>query len=1366
MTTCESICALCAKRYRFGLNRGLRELVFCLGVLLALAAVGPRSAISATLECELPANAKPAFVPLSDCITEAGAVVVGAMNGMHDCTNVEVDKSYKGLGLITISALGTLIVTDAEASKSPLKIETTGIDVFGTLEVGNSACPIGTLKSPHRNERVTITLTGTKPTCPMGGCAGFTKGIQVESGGSLRLYGRKGAANPTEEFKSVSWTYLALPAGPPEKYGPESKTASAVGPNGDTSLEVEADVTEGPGAWQPGDWIAIATTSFSPYETEFAQISALQKNLETGGTNITLKGGLKFYHFGGEDPGPPSTANYSADATTNYGVDERAEVGLISRSIKLTSDTPATGDSSHWGGETRFLENFASVQIQGVEFEKFGKDQLGSYPIHFHMDGDLTALVTNGSLLVDSNSIHHSYNKCITAHSTQGVTFTNNVCARIVGHIFYQELGDEANLTFTGNLGLGAMSNNFDINDGAEISRAELIKKYWWTGDRMVDGGGLTYDGFRIPDTGNQSNGTRGHCFELDSNGRLVTPVPPACPTGMNCPPAPPLVPPCASGTIYNEPPTGFWITNPSIKLRNNSIGGCQGEGKGYWYVPALTGPNVPAKFIPIGNYPNEPLRGEFVNNRVHGCYSGLYTDNEDIEAESLFGYNNADGSLPTNRPLMDQFIGLIATRNRFRGVWLRPSFFDIKDARLASNSYGAALVTSGGPDGNYPGLYAYYTGVVTVGESKNNVDRFGPCPEPVIKLDVGKVRGGTAGCIDQTPPEKGQPATGGDLIGNGYPDPNTNLLGYMIYDGPPLIFRDRFVNFKIDISRELTESDATFLAGFKGWSKPAYTRYEGDAALGWFLNNQSAYPTGTSVKQLTFTNVDLRHQVFTDQVNRGNFDDGDKNTTIFDLDGTLSNYTLVDNTGAAVTNQHPVSLNNLEINASGIPGVLPPKGSVDECFALGAQDTDLEGRPTANMSPAAVGALEFEALFPNPPNKNAPAGGNHTQLLTFSKDQIEFPSLTVPPNTSPGVRATMQLHSRNGQGVWEPKVSDGYGYTVSAEPDPVRQPPGTPGGIPTQLEVGLADVIKPSLTASNPFYVRMGICYNGSNTPNGHPANAEMFTVATGYKSWAGGGLQPTDQVLRQFYNHLDGSSNGIPATDFCFNLNNQNPGNPFVTPTVPGNLALCPSNGVIPLPALANCPPDQIQNGVCTCPTGTLQTPATIPGFPAICEYPKATLAQANTIGDLTVTDPVTQATKPDLTKYFYDSASGMLFFYVAQTFPNAQGPSPLGMGACTGNPDTDPYYCPSRNGEESYYVCPPQGCQTYVVTLNDSSYTPQASNCQPYPTYNQNPPADQFQLSAAGSATTRSEQGGKGGLFPHYVANTDAMCLESTP
>ena len=496
-------------------------------------------------ECQTLAN----FVPLSKCVTGTGDVVVGAMNGAQDCTNVQVDRDYEGLGFITISAAGTLMISDEVAAKSPapLKIDTKGIQVFGTFQVGNSACPIGTLPSKHHNERVTITFTGQKPACPNSGCEGFIKGIQVESGGALQLYGRKGVARPEEAVKSVSWTYLSRPAGPVSKYGPNSGTASEVRAGGDMAVEVQADVTQGQGAWQMNDWIAIATTSYSPYETEFAQIAGLKKDPDTGGTHITLRHALEFYHFGGPDPGPPSDDNYNGDASINYGVDERAEVGLISRSIKLTSDTPAAGDNNHWGGETRFKQGFLTVAVQGVEFEKFGKDQLGSYPIHFHMDGDLSFLFTPAHLLVDSNSIHHSYNKCITVHSTQNLALTNNVCARIVGHIFYEELGDEANLTFTHNLGLGAMSNNFNVNDGADISREQLIEKYWWPGDRMV-ATGLTYDGFRVPDTGNQTNGTRGHCFQLDTQRQVGDPTSTTLPKPAKMPPRAPVGPSLRGG--------------------------------------------------------------------------------------------------------------------------------------------------------------------------------------------------------------------------------------------------------------------------------------------------------------------------------------------------------------------------------------------------------------------------------------------------------------------------------------------------------------------------------------------------------------------------------------------------------------------------------------------------------------------------------------------------------------------------------------------------------------------------------------------------------------------------------------------------
>ncbi len=58
--------------------------------------------------------------------------------------------------------------------------------------------------------------------------------------------------------------------------------------------------------------------------------------------------------------------------------------------------------------------------------DRFGKDQLGSYPLHLHMAETLT----DTQFLFNSNSIHHSYNHCITVHQTNNAKFSNNTCAR------------------------------------------------------------------------------------------------------------------------------------------------------------------------------------------------------------------------------------------------------------------------------------------------------------------------------------------------------------------------------------------------------------------------------------------------------------------------------------------------------------------------------------------------------------------------------------------------------------------------------------------------------------------------------------------------------------------------------------------------------------------------------------------------------------------------------------------------------------------------------------------------------------------------------------------------------------------------
>jgi hypothetical protein len=1315
---------------------------------IAVPAATPGAAPSS---CEVTASIK-----LSKCTGNANeGVVIGGPKGTGDCktkdvntfADVYVDQSVTNVGKITINAGSSLTVFDRTA-QLPINLQTSGIEVFGTFQIGDPACPIGTINPATQ---VTVTFKGNKPSCAgKGTCAGSEKGIEVAATGSLRLYGSKGVvAN-----KGVSWTYLANAAGPTtydtaHNVKVPAQSASAI----TVADDVMANTIPGTvGAnWQVNDWIAVSGTGFSPFETEFVQIKSFGA-LTASGRVINLTQPLKFYHFGSD---PPSTgtspncgnglilASYCDGASKNWGVDERAEVGLVSRNIKFTSVTPATGDDNHWGGELKFLQDFAEVSIQGVELQKFGKDELGSYPIHFHMDGDLVK--KKAKVLIDSNSIDHSYNKCIAVHATQNLTVSNNVCARIIGHIFYEEMGNEDNITFNNNLGLGAMSNSFDINDSFDkqdktgFKRDDLIKAYWWVGDNLVDPMNadpkkMAYDGFRVPDTGDQSLGTVGSCFQF---GNKETPDNGAYFLAK-------AVPPCEKdkGQIYIEPATGFWIVNPSAKLSGNSIGGCQGEGKGYWYVPPFRGSFTNKGFIPIGTFPAiGMLHGSFTNNRAHGCDSGLYSgDQQDINAAALLPYVNGVKS-STSHATMAEFDGVTATRNRFRGIWLRPSFYTVKDARLATNRDSISLVTSGGPDGNYPGIYSLVQDSVVIGVSQNNVDRWGPCPDLRLIIGFGSAGGWTFGCIDKTSAKKGSIGTGGDLINNGYPGNNWNLAGYMIYDGPALIFHDHFVNFLVDPTSLLTTTDVAYLnTPPPPTPPPTNGPYEGDAALGWFQGNVSSYPVATASEELSWDNVDFRHQVYTQQVNISSFQDGDKNTAVIDLDGSLGGYT-----SATIPNSsclgpanpapccsgvaagscdslsgklHPISLNNLELNAAGGD----PGGSVDECQAEGKQDTKLEGRPTANFSPGEAGALEFQALFPDltpvgdPPCTHDKTKNNcrHDQLVTFTKDSTEFSGMLLE-------HPQMVLGGRNGQGVWEPKVQSGYGYTVTAN-----------AGIPNLVHVAAVDTVKPDISTNSPFYVRIGICYQGSgnNAVNGHP-KAGSFALTRGYRSWGGGSVEAEDNVLRLAYNQIDGQSNGLKSTEACFNLDHQN----YVKDQN------CPAQGVFPK-----------ING--SCPPGSNPDPTR-----ALCFYPTTSMTALS--GDNVKPSDLTVNGQPVLDKYFYDPATGWMFLNVAQTRPNATGPSPL--GACTGA-NGDPYFCPSQTGGESYYVCPAEGCWDYGIVLNDSTWKPAPSACpDPYLTYGTpSTPSLDAKLVVAGNSVTRAVDGGLNSKFPHYIPlNPPASC-----
>src|SRR5690606_12293551 len=82
---------------------------------------------------------------------------------------------------------------------------------------------------------------------------------------------------------------------------------------------------------------------------------------------------------------------------------------------------------------------------------------------------------------------------------------------------------------------------------------------------------------------------------------------------------------------------------------------------------------------------------GTFKNNRVHGCYSGLYAEPEfGVFSDQLI---SREGGGVTGKNVIARFDGLTSTRNRDRGVWLRPVWYVLQNGRFATNRNSVTLV-------------------------------------------------------------------------------------------------------------------------------------------------------------------------------------------------------------------------------------------------------------------------------------------------------------------------------------------------------------------------------------------------------------------------------------------------------------------------------------------------------------------------------------------------------------------------------------------------------------------------------------------------------------------------------------------------
>src|SRR5690242_4169228 len=247
---------------------------------------------------------------------------------------------------------------------------------------------IGTEAKPHTH-KATITLTDNVRGEELDGMG--DRGIMVE-GGTLSLHGDR----------TNSWTKLAA-------------TATA----GSASIEVS-----NAGGWRKGDAIVLASTDFDSTQAEKRTIAAIAGNV------ITLDQPLQYMHFG----------------KITYGVDERGEVGLLTRNILIQAAPDA--ERSYFGGHMMAMVG-SKMYVSGVELNRMGQNMhLARYPIHWHV------VLEGQGQYIEHSSIHDTYSRCVTVDGTNNVRVENNVTYNTVGHCFFLEDAVETGNQFVHNLGM------------------------------------------------------------------------------------------------------------------------------------------------------------------------------------------------------------------------------------------------------------------------------------------------------------------------------------------------------------------------------------------------------------------------------------------------------------------------------------------------------------------------------------------------------------------------------------------------------------------------------------------------------------------------------------------------------------------------------------------------------------------------------------------------------------------------------------------------------------------------------------------------------------------------------------------------
>ena len=212
-----------------------------------------------------------------------------------------------------------------------------------------------------------------------------------------------------------------------ERY-PTWTTLSTTATYGDTQLHLNQPVD-----WVAGEEIVVASSFFESLQTEEFTIVSISSDKLT----LTVDKAISFTHLGG------------IQNIGSYPVNISAEVGLLSRSIKILGTHPNasvdTADQQSYGCRVLVSTYFDNgnmftglAKLSGVEFKGCGQEGFVEsidprYSLAFLNTGE----VVDNSSYIKSCSFHKGYSTGIGVYGTNGLTITNNVVHRTVGPSFY-----------------------------------------------------------------------------------------------------------------------------------------------------------------------------------------------------------------------------------------------------------------------------------------------------------------------------------------------------------------------------------------------------------------------------------------------------------------------------------------------------------------------------------------------------------------------------------------------------------------------------------------------------------------------------------------------------------------------------------------------------------------------------------------------------------------------------------------------------------------------------------------------------------------------------------------------------------------